>query len=278
MKKIFFTVTNDLTYDQRMQRICTSLAENGYAVTLTGYTLRTSVPLKNEKYRQKRINCLFKKGKLFYSEYNTRLFFYLLFKKIDAICAIDLDTILPCLYISRWKRIPRVYDAHELFTGLKEVATRPANKKILDKSRKTNRSRIQIGYTVSESIAEEFDRRYGVKYEVIRNITKLRELKAANSSEKFLLYQGDVNEARGFEFLIPAMKDIDCRLVICGEGNFMDQLKQLIIDNAVDDKVELKGMLSPEDLWSFSQMATIGMAISRKHRNKPVSCFTQQIF
>jgi len=28
LKRLTFTVINDLTYDQRMQRICTSLAEN----------------------------------------------------------------------------------------------------------------------------------------------------------------------------------------------------------------------------------------------------------
>ena len=75
MKRIYFTVTNDLTYDQRMHRICTSLAENGYDVTLVGFIKKDSVPLKKEKFRQKRLSCLFKKGKLFYAEYNTRLFF-----------------------------------------------------------------------------------------------------------------------------------------------------------------------------------------------------------
>jgi hypothetical protein len=51
--------------------------------------------------------------------------FYLLFKKADAVCAIDLDTILPFYFISKLKRIPRVYDAHELFCEMKEVVTRP---------------------------------------------------------------------------------------------------------------------------------------------------------
>ncbi len=36
MKKIVFTVTNDLTYDQRMHRICSSLARAGYTVQLIG--------------------------------------------------------------------------------------------------------------------------------------------------------------------------------------------------------------------------------------------------
>jgi hypothetical protein len=94
LKKIFFTVTNDLTYDQRMHRICTSLAENGYAVTLVGRKLSSSLPLTEKKFRQKRIRCWYKKGKLFYLEYNLRLFTYLLFFKMDAICAIDLAAFM----------------------------------------------------------------------------------------------------------------------------------------------------------------------------------------
>jgi len=262
VKSIFFTITNDITYDQRMHRICTSLAENGYMVTLVGYTRPNSIPLRKEKFQQKRINCFFKKGKLFYVEYNTRLFFYLLFKKVDAICAIDLDTILPCLYISKWKKIPRVYDAHELFTGLKEVATRPRIKKFWTGVEKRAVPQFKHGYTVSESIAEEFNRRYGVKYGVIRNITRLREWKEPSSPAKFLLYLGAVNEARAFEQLIPALRQIDCKLVVCGDGNFMPQLKELIKENKVEDKVELKGMLSPDDLWTISLEATIGMGVA----------------
>lgn len=262
MKRIFFTVTTDLTYDQRMNRICTSLAENGYGVILVGRKLRTSLPLKEEKFQQKRISCFFNTGKLFYAEYNIRLFFFLLFKKMDAVCAIDLDTILPCLYISKWKKIPRVYDAHELFTGLKEVATRPRIKKFWTGVEKKAVPQFKFGYTVSESIAEEFNRRYAVTYAVIRNITRLREFTEQPSTEKFLLYQGAVNEARAFEQLIPALKKIDSKLVVCGDGNFMDQLKELIQENNVQEKVELKGMLSPDQLWFISQKATIGMGVA----------------
>ncbi|MDP4262090.1 MAG: glycosyltransferase [Bacteroidota bacterium] len=262
MKRIFFTVTNDLTYDQRMQRICTSLAENGYSITLVGRKLPSSLPLKDEKFHQKRIVCFFTRGKLFYTEYNTRLFFFLLFQKMDAICAIDLDTILPCFYISKWKRVPRVYDAHELFTGLKEVATRPRIKKFWTRVEKKTVPRFRLGYTVSESIAEEFSRRYGVNYSVIRNMTRLRELNETVPKEKFLIYQGAVNEARAFEHLVPALKSINARLVICGDGNFMPQLKELIKENKVEDKVELKGMLSPDELWAIAQKATIGMGVA----------------
>ncbi|HEX7845261.1 MAG TPA: glycosyltransferase [Chitinophagaceae bacterium] len=262
MKKIFFTVTNDLSYDQRMNRICSTLAENGYEITLVGFTKKDSPPLKQEKYRQKRLRCWFKKGKFFYAEYNTRLFFYLLFQKTDAICAIDLDTILPCLRVSKWKKIPRIYDAHELFTELKEVVTRPRIKKMWTRIEQHVVPQYRHGYTVSESIAEEFNKRYGVNFQTIRNVPRLRPLHTTGPTDKFILYQGAVNEARGFEYLIPAMQWVNARLIICGDGNFMPQLKELIRQYPVASKIELKGMLSPADLWNFSQQAYIGVAIA----------------
>src|SRR5688572_4784344 len=102
---IYFTVTTDLTYDQRMIRICTSLLNAGYDVVLVGRKLRGSLPLTNQPFRQVRLKCIAEKGKLFYALYNLQLFFFLFTKKMDCICAIDLDTILPALFISRVKKV-----------------------------------------------------------------------------------------------------------------------------------------------------------------------------
>ncbi len=264
MKKIYFTVTNDLVYDQRMDRICGSLAANGYAVTLVGRKLSSSLPLVQKNFRQKRIRCWFNKGKLFYFEYNLRLINFLLFRKIDAICAIDLDTIVPCHSISRVKHIPRVYDAHEMFTELKEVVNRPVIHKIWKQVEKRLVPRFKWGYTVSESLAEEFYRRYDVHYKTIRNTPVLRPFDPAVPKEKFILYQGAVNEARGFEYLIPAMQWVNSRLVICGDGNFMHAVKDLIIQFKLEDKIKLKGMLAPAELWVIAQQARLGVAIAEK--------------
>ena len=113
-----------------MHRICTSLSKAGFNVTLIGRQIATSIPLQTKSYQQKRLRCLFNKGALFYAEFNLRLFFFLLTKKMDGLCAIDLDTILPCLFISGIKKIYRIYDAHEYFTELKEVRTRPVVKSV----------------------------------------------------------------------------------------------------------------------------------------------------
>lgn len=261
MKHIYFTITNDITYDQRMHRICTTLSENNYAVTLVGRTWPSSIPLDKKKFKQKRIYCFFTKGKLFYIEYNLKLFFFFLFQKMDAVCAIDLDTIVPCLYISRLKKIPRIYDAHELFTGLKEVTSRPVVLKFWNRTERKVVPEYKLGYTVSEGIAEEFKRRYGVNYQTIRNVPVLRPLQNRKITQKNLIYQGAVNEARGFEQLIPAMQWVDSRLIICGDGNFMPQLKKLIAKYNVENKVELTGMLSPGELWHYSQKAYIAIAV-----------------
>lgn len=247
-----------------MHRICHSLATNGYRVTLVGRQLKTSLPLLPKSYQQKRLSCYFNKSFLFYLEYNTRLFFYLLGRKMDAVCAIDLDTILPCLFISRLKRVKRIYDAHEYFTELKEVRTRPLVQWCWSRIEQFSVPRFKVGYTVSEGLAAEFAKKYQLNYCVIRNLPVLTTLSNCSREDTYLFYGGAVNEARGFEVLIPAMRKIDCRLVIVGDGNFMGQLKALIDQYQVGDKVELKGMQPPELLRSFSEKATLGVALAEK--------------
>ena len=260
-KSIFFTVTTDLTYDQRMIRICSSLAAAGYDIRLIGRKLNSSMPLTPQSFKQKRINCLFEKGKLFYAEYNIRLFFYLLFKRMDCIGAIDLDTILPCYFISRIKNTKRVYDAHELFCEMKEIVTRPLIYKIWKRIERYTVPKFSQGYTVNQPIADEFTKMYGVHYVVIRNIALLKEIVPAEKKEKFMLYQGAVNEGRSFETLIPAFKNINCKLIICGDGNFMQQAKQLVAANNLEDKVIFKGKIKPDELAVITQQAYIGITL-----------------
>jgi glycosyltransferase involved in cell wall biosynthesis len=264
VKKIYFTVTNDLSYDQRMDRICNSLSKNGYDVILVGRKLKTSIPLQQKNFQQKRLRCFFNKTALFYIEYNLRLFFFLLFRKMDCVCAIDLDTILPCLFVSKLKKIPRVYDAHEYFTEMKELWIRPRVQKLWLAIEKFSVPKFNYGYTVSDGLAGIFNTKYHRSFITIRNLPVLHPLNANIKREKLLLFQGAVNEARGFEYLIPAMKHIPYKLVICGDGNFMQQLKNLIEQNRVQDKVELKGMMLPEDMRPVAQRAALGLGLAEK--------------
>ena len=102
---------------------------------------------------------------------------------------------------------------------------------------------------------------YGVDYAIIRNIALLRPLLQLPRAEKFILYQGAVNEGRSFETLIPAMKEVDCKLIICGDGNFMEQAKQLAKENNLHKKVIFKGKIPPDELRSITSQAYIGVTL-----------------
>lgn len=260
MKKVIFTVTNDLNYDQRMNRICNSMVDAGYDVMLVGCRKRDTPPLEEKRYRQKRLFCPWSRGFFFYAAYNFSLFFYLLFKKAHIICSIDLDTILPVWLASGLKGTKRVYDAHEYFSQQKEVLTRPGVYRVWHWIEQKMIPRFRNGYTVSRSIAEEFRKLYGVHYEVVRNMPLLKPgISAAEKTSPVILYQGAVNEARGLEFLIPAMKAVDATLLIYGDGNFVEHTKDLIKANNLPAKVLLKGKVLPRELDTITAKARIGI-------------------
>ena len=261
MKRLIFTVTNDLTFDQRMIRIGTSLANAGYHVLLVGRKMKGSVPTKKMAFDQKRLHCIFSKGKLFYAEYNLRLFFYLVFKKFDLVCAIDLDTIVPCLWVSVIRSKKRVYDAHELFCEMKEIVQRPAIHRIWKNIEKKTVPAFDLGYTVSEPIAGEFRKMYNRDYGVIMSAPVLKPLTIPEKKDKYILYQGAVNEGRSFETLIPAMKEVNARLIIAGDGNLMNQTRQLVKECGLENKITFLGKVEPAALLQYTLGAYLGLTL-----------------
>ena len=261
-QRLVFTVTNDLNYDQRMIKICTSLQMAGYSTLLVGRKQKQSLPLVKQVFGQKRLVCFFEKGKLFYVEYNIRLFFYLLFQRMDLICAVDLDTILPCYWISVLKKTKRVYDAHELFCEMKEVVTRPAIYRFWKKVERYAVPKFRNGYTVCEPIRRVFEEEYGVQYEVIRNVPFLQNAVPVQK-EDFILYQGAVNHGRSFETLIPAFQWINKPFFIYGDGNFLEECRELIKSHGLQGKVFLKGKAFPGELKQITPKAVVVLRFLR---------------
>jgi glycosyltransferase involved in cell wall biosynthesis len=260
-RHIVLTVTSDPNYDQRMIRICTSLHNAGYEVTLVGRERPSSKPLIERPFKQVRLKQRIDQGKLFYLIYNLKLLFYLLFKKMDAICAIDLDTILPVYYASKLRGIPRVYDAHELFCEIEEVVSRPSIQKMWYAIEKHTVPHFKYGYTVNKSYVDEYRKMYGVEYAIVRNATILKPLTIPEKPERYILYQGAVNHGRCFPELIAAMKDVDAKLIICGEGNFYVRAQQLVKEQGLKDKVIFKGYVPPAELPQYTLNAYIGITL-----------------
>jgi len=263
-KKIICTVTNDLSYDQRMIRICSSLARAGYQVELWGRQLPTSRPLPERPYGQRRLRCFFRKGKLFYLEYNLRLLLALLGARTDAICSVDLDTLLPGYLVARLRQKRLIYDAHEYFTEVPEVVKRPLTKWMWEVMADALIPRVRNAYTVGPALASIFRQRYGVYFETIRNVpmpNSRQETSAVVKADPLvLLYQGALNEGRGLEAAIMAMHHLEgIQLWLAGEGDLSEALRDLVRQQDLQDKVHFLGYVLPEDLRRLTPKAYLGL-------------------
>ena len=262
MTKIVFSVTNDITYDQRMHRICGSLAEAGFEVLLVGRRRKGSKELSDFNFTTKRLNCYFEKGKLFYLEYNIRLFFFLLFQKADIYSAVDLDTILPHFFCAKLKRKRLVFDAHEYFTEVPEVSDRRFVKKIWSMIGDFCIPKVDLAYTVGPALAQIFSEQYGIPFHVVRNVPKAIDMpmgKKENHPKK-VLYQGVLNEGRGLEAAIMAMHRVEnAHLYLAGEGDRSSELRALVKREELDHKVTFLGYLLPDDLKRITARADVGL-------------------
>ena len=261
-KKLIFTVTNDLNYDQRMIRICSSLSKNGYEVLLVGRRKKSSLAIVEQTFAQKRLYCYFEKGKWFYMEYNLRLFFFLLFQKFDLVCGIDLDSLLPALWVARLKGKLCVYDAHEYYTESPEIVNRGLIKKIWTLVGAITIPKVDGAYTVCQSLATIIGGRYGITFDLIRNMPFAipPQKEDLRPNEKVLLYQGALNDGRGLPELITAMKSIDGAILwLAGEGDLSKTLRKQVIDLALENKVKFLGYVLPAELKNYTQKAHIGL-------------------
>nr|WP_282189228.1 glycosyltransferase [Maribellus sp. YY47] len=249
--------------DNRVHKICTSLYKLGFDVLLVGRKLPHSADVIRN-YPTRRIKLIFKKGPGFYAEYNIRLFLLLLFAKCDILLSDDLDS-LPANYLaSRCKAKTLVYDSHEYFTQVPELVNRPPTQKIWEWVERKILPKVKYAYTVCNSIANVYRKKYGVDFKVLRNLPLAQKAQAVQTSSdtRMILYQGAVNVGRGLEQAILAMHYIDdAKLVIAGDGDIRTQLEELVAKEKLENKVEFKGRLPLEDLSKLTVQADLGLSI-----------------
>lgn len=191
-------------------------------------------------------------------EYNIRLWIWLLFEKFDIVNAIDLDTIIPAWSIARLKKKKVVYDAHEWFPYCPEVENRPFVHKFWLGIEKIFLPKMDSVYTVSQSIALEFTNQYRREIGLVRNMP-IQRTATKKKEENYILYQGALNVGRGLEQIIDAMQHIDIPLYIAGSGDIEVSLKQKVMKLNLQSKIKFLGQLTPEELWTFTQNAYIGL-------------------
>jgi glycosyltransferase involved in cell wall biosynthesis len=267
-KKIIISVTNDLVTDQRVHKTALSLIGFGYDVLLVGRILHHSLPISRD-YQIKRLKLLFSKGFFFYAEYNIRLFLFLLFKKAFIFLSNDLDTLPANFLASKIRNKKLVYDSHEYFTEVPELINRKGIRKIWGSIERIILPKVRYSYTVCQSIADIYNKKYGVQTKVVRNIplcnysyNKGKKLFSDLKNKRIILYQGSLNIGRGIEQVIDAMKYVeDATFVVIGDGDIKRMIETKIKDCGYDEKIILVGRLAFNEIYAYTKLASIGISV-----------------
>ncbi len=275
MKKAIVSVINDLSTDQRVHKVCSTLHALGYDVTLVGRKQRKSLPLQERTYKTKRMSLLFEKGPFFYLEYQKRLFWYLLFHKADVLVSNDLDTLLPNFLISKLKGANLVYDSHEIFCEVPELQANPIKKNIWKRLERWIFPKLKHVFTVNDSIARIYSNEYNVPVKVIRNIPPLAnqlKLKPSTKQElgipqykKIIVLQGaGINIDRGAEEAVEAMQYVnDAVLMIVGSGDVIGMLQEMVVAMKLQEKVLFVGKVPFEKLLQYTHHADLGLSLDK---------------
>lgn len=271
MTRIVVSVSNDLVTDQRVYKVCNTLYNEGYDILLIGRKFKNSLELKRP-YKVDRFKLVFRKKIWFYAEFNIRLFFKLLFIKKDILLANDLDTLLPNYIISKIFNIKLVYDSHELFTEVPELTRRPVIRKFWLLIEKWIFPKLKNVITVNDEIARIFHQKYKVPIQVIRNIANriypliIDENLAKNvkKGSKMLIIQGSINIDRGVEEAVEMMQYLEnFILYIIGYGDVMDNIKRMIKDLLLENKVVVIDKLPYQELTQYTRIADLGLSLDK---------------
>jgi glycosyltransferase involved in cell wall biosynthesis len=266
MSHLICTVTNDLTHDQRMQRICTTLCQAGYRVTLVGRQLADSQPLAEYPYAQVRLRCRWHKGFLFYAEYNLRLFIFLWRTPCAAIGSVDLDTLPAGWAASLLRGRQRVFDAHEHFVEVPELQGRPMVQAVWRAVARVCLPAYRHAYTVGPALADLFSQKYGIEFRVVRNVPWASQ--SAFSPKKYdahtsrvLLYQGALNDGRGIEEVMEAlpMLPAEVEFWLAGEGDLSAALRRRATKLGLGERVRFFGWVHPDQLKTLTPQAWLGL-------------------
>jgi glycosyltransferase involved in cell wall biosynthesis len=265
-KKIFVAVTNDVSTDYRVHKICNYLISKGFDVHVYGRILPNTIPVKRD-YKIIRKNHFFNNEAWFYAEFNLRLFFHLLFRRYTYILANDLDTLPACFFVSKLKNTALVYDSHELFSEGPELQGRKIVQGFWRKLEDFFLPRIKKSFTVSQSIAEFYDAKYQNKMGLIRNMPLKQDVLEVDevgfpTKNNTILYQGVLNPGRGLKPMIKALHFIDnLDLIIIGYGKVEEELKEFVTQEKMAHRVHFLGRISRDKLFNYTKKATLGMVL-----------------
>lgn len=245
--------------ENRIHQTSTMLAEKGHDVTvLTGRLPNTlEEEIMPEGYRVIRL-----KSK-YVNLYNPP--YIKSYNILDTLQSLDADVVN---YNYRWspsynnaldkydgKKIHTVHNTWCEGRGLAGVVSAANDYLFWNKMMRYDRI-----VTVSDDIRNDLIRR-GAPADKITMIPTCGAVKKFEKKEEkdFILSIGRLVDVKGIKYLIDAMKQVDCKLVICGKGPEEKHIKKQIIKLGLQNKIDFRGYVSEEEKTEL--MATCKMIV-----------------
>jgi len=274
--RVAVLVSNDLTYDQRVSKICDSLQHKKWEVQLVG-VLKTESTSIQRTYSTNRLRVFFSKGPLFYFMLNVRMFFYLLFHKTEIIWANDLDVLWSAVLIKKLRGAKIIYDSHEYFTEAEGLTGRERIKALWTRIEERCIPHVDLFITVNESIAEIYREKYNREVLVQRNMPILVEDESEREElfeVKTVVLQGAyIDPDRGGMELVEAFQYLEgIQLLIVGAGRDLENIKRRIVELQLEEKVKVLPRMSYLELKQLTQRVHLGVSLDKPlHLNYTLS-------
>lgn len=289
-KRILMLTISNIDVDPRIKKVIGSLADVGYSIDLLCYrnsesgVLTDDVVMPNVHY----IRIPHRKYWPFWMIYQEEFLGVGLKRKYDYVHANDLTALFCAWMLAMRRGTPLIYDAHEMWSenvqwnGSDWIPMKKRTRLLAFYFEKFFVKDVDVFTTVSDSIAEEYQKRYqldskpvllpnypslsllaGVKSEV----PSIRELCELPADYFVTLYLGGVNPLRNIENVIRAHQYLprECVFVIRGPGieYFDREYYELAEELGLEDRIFCLPPVGMNDLLSGAKGADCGILMLR---------------
>ncbi len=289
-KRILMLTISNIDIDPRINKVVNSLVAAGYNIDILCYQ-NFGVDVEKEEAISpgvKYIRIPHRKSWRFWMIYQDEFLKTGLKRQYDYVHANDLTTLFSAWMLARRRGTPLIYDAHEMWSenvqwnGSDWIPMNKKNRFLAFHFEKFLVKYVDIFSTVSNSIAEEYQKRYRLssKPVLIPNYPSLSLLEGARSKAPSIrklcdlpadyfvtLYLGGVNPLRNIENVIRAHQYLppDCVFVIRGPGveYYGAEYKELAKEINVEDRVYCLPPVGMDELLSGAKGADCGVLMLR---------------
>lgn len=295
MKKISSIVLNNFVNDSRVEKVADSLTKQNYEVTiyaiyeegLPEFEIVNNITINRIKLLTKNWskNPIIQLIK--YIEFGIK--FIVSQKNVDIIHCNDLGPLPLTILLKKIRRdrLKVVYDSHEYQTERKGI--NGFKKKIMEFMEKKLIKHADEVITVSESIAEEYKRKYNInKPKIILNCPPVlgttrdqnlfREIFGINENKTLFLYQGGLSYGRGIEKMLDAfstLKSNDFALVVMGSG----ALERMVVDySEKNENIFHHPPVTQKELLNYTSSGDIGVLLYENTCLNHYFCLPNKLF